>query len=294
MIDSISELGNLLTPYYIGHLAMLLLYLPLRQSKLLGSPNARAMFGGGSGTMTEDWLTQEQEIFAVAFVVLFLKARKVATVQEFLDKTYTFGKLAVFAVLLRMSAWGWCAAYTLVALAAFALLRAPRFGGEECFEDIHTEGDFDRRIRNPQGDDKKVHWVVVFGADWCSKCGALEPLFARLSTKHTDERRKWAKVDLEQLPALASEFSISMDTWKNTQLPTVMTFYRGKELKRLPLFSSSGKVVPCHFGEAEVVKVLQLNEDTAALRSKAKAERRGGGAAAAAPEAANKAGKKDD
>lgn len=43
-------------------------------------------------------------------------------------------------------------------------------------------------------------WLVIFGADWATKCGALSPLFAKLSVSgKLDERRKWGRVDLAQV-----------------------------------------------------------------------------------------------
>jgi hypothetical protein len=52
--------------------------LPLRQFVLLARDDARQMFGPGSGLMTDDFFTQEQEYFAVAFLTLFMKSRKVS------------------------------------------------------------------------------------------------------------------------------------------------------------------------------------------------------------------------
>jgi hypothetical protein len=47
---------------------------------------------------------------------------------------------------------------------------------------------------------------------------------------------------VEQYPSLAAEFSISTDEWKNNQLPTLICFHKGKEVCRLPMLSSQGKV----------------------------------------------------
>jgi hypothetical protein len=56
-----------------------------------------------------------------------------------------------------------------------------------------------------------------------------------------------------QFPELAVEFSIEAnDPWKAKQLPTVIMFYGGKELRRLPVVGPSGSVLDCNFGEQEV------------------------------------------
>ena len=120
--------------------------------------------------------------------------------------------------------------------------------------------------------------MVIFHADWASKCAALTPLFAKLSVKYGSDERRWGRVDLEQHPELADEFSIEVsppnlfvlcffsllhgtgkkrpsrtlapqrqpqvkDPWKaKAQLPTVIFFYGGREVKRLPSVAPSGKV----------------------------------------------------
>jgi len=148
------------------------------------------------------------------------------------------------------------------------VLGSVKYTGDDALE-LFTADSFDRLVRRPEGADKKVLWLVWFHADWCGKSTALEPLFAKLSLKFSsDDRRKWGKVDLEQDPTLAAEFSISTSEWQNTQLPTVIAFYAGVEQARLPALSRQGKVVASNFSEQEMVKAFDLDLDTAAARKK--------------------------
>mmetsp|Transcript_58619 Transcript_58619/g.100935 ORF Transcript_58619/g.100935 Transcript_58619/m.100935 type:complete len:298 (-) Transcript_58619:316-1209(-) len=267
MIDSLSELGDLLSPYYIGHSLVLLAYLPLRQFVLLAHDDARQMFGAGSGQMTEDFLTQEQEYLAVAFLTLFMKSRKVGTVHQLVSLVLQYGKLFVLIVLFKMHAWYLFAAYAALAAAAFMFLRAPIFSGHDEFEHF-TRESFERLVRNPTlPKDRKVMWLVVFHADWCSKCTQLDPLFAKLSCKYSDTRRRWGKLDLEQFPELAKEFSVDLSEWKNQQLPTVIAIYKGKVQTRLPSLTKEGSVVPHNFSEQSMVRAFALDTDTASLRN---------------------------
>merc|ERR1719223_113316 len=112
MIDSISELRDLFAPYYIGHGLVLLAYLPLRQIVLLARDDALLMFGPGSGLMTDEYFTQEQEYFALAFLTFFMKSRKVGTVHQLVSLILLYGKLFALAVLFKMHAWKLFAAYT--------------------------------------------------------------------------------------------------------------------------------------------------------------------------------------
>jgi hypothetical protein len=39
------------------------------------------------------------------------------------------------------------------------------------------------------------------------------------------------------------------DPWKAKQLPSILMFYNGKEVARLPTVTKGGLVVDCSFGE---------------------------------------------
>ncbi len=71
--------------------------------------------------------------------------------------------------------------------------------------------------------------LVDFYADWCSPCRALAPKLDALSEIHGEALRV-VKVDIEEFPDLASQYSIRA-------LPTLMTF-------------KSGEVVGTHVGMA--------------------------------------------
>lgn len=130
---------------------------------------------------------------------------------------------------------------------------------------------FDERVRSPdkKSDDYGKMWIVIFHADWCPKATSLYPLFAKLSCREMDpSQRCWGKVDLEQFPQLGKHLSIDMDPLTTKQLPSVIVFYKGKEQRRLPLFTSNGTVVDCAFSEQTLVKVMELDLSVNEIRSK--------------------------
>lgn len=269
MLQSLGDLKELLSLYYFIHAATILLYWPLRQNVLLALPDARLMFRAGSGTMTEEWLTQEQEYLFIACVFFFFKCRKVATLQQVVEKGLVFGKLFAIAVLLKLQLVVWGGAYCFLCALVSTMVPPPVYGGADAIEDL-TAVEFAGRVRNPEAsEDKKTVWLVVFQAEWATKCTALAPLFAKLSVAGpSDARRKWGRVDLVRFPDLAHEFSIeASDPWKAKQLPTVIMFYGGKELRRLPVVGASGTVLECNFGEAEVRKFFMLDKTSDEIRA---------------------------
>jgi hypothetical protein len=114
------------------------------------------MFRTGSGTMTEQWLTQEQEYFAVAFAIFFFKCRRAATLQQVVEKALMFGKLFAIAVLLKLHCLWVGGAYCFLCAMVSTLVPPPPFGGAEDIEDL-TRTSFASRVRAPESaEDKKT------------------------------------------------------------------------------------------------------------------------------------------
>jgi hypothetical protein len=123
---------------------------------LLKHENAKTMFRQGSGSMTDQWLTQEQEYFAVAFAIFFFKCRKAATLRQVVEKALVFGKLFAIVVLIKMQVLWVGGAYCFLCAMVSTLVSTPSFSGPEDIEDL-TKTSFDHRVRSPQSaEDKKT------------------------------------------------------------------------------------------------------------------------------------------
>ena len=81
---------------------------------------------------------------------------------------------------------------------------------------IHLENEnFDELIKD------KV--VVDFFATWCGPCKMLGPVFEELSTEINDI--KFIKVDIDEHEDLCRKYKVM-------SVPTLIVFYKGKEVKR--------------------------------------------------------------
>jgi len=128
---------------------------------LLEHEDAKTMFRPGSGTMTDQWLTQEQEYFAVAFAIFFFKCRKAATLRQVVEKALVFGKLVAIAVLIKLQVLWVGGAYCFLCAMVSTLVPTPTFSGPEDIEEL-TKTSFDRRVRSPESaEDKKTVGAVV-------------------------------------------------------------------------------------------------------------------------------------
>jgi len=261
MIDSPRELLRLLSPYYAANLLVTLAYIPLRH--LVLEPDGDAFFRA-PGSWSESF-SREQEIALFSAFVLFLKSRKVSTVEQLLEKCFLFGKLCTLVLLyftdVRLMIW-YLAAITVM----FVGLRQPKYDGEDNIEHLNAV-NFKSLVANPQGPDKKVFWLVIFHADWCEKSVSLEPLFAKLSLRYSEPRRRWGKIEVEQAPEIAKEFSINI-AGTTRQIPTIILFYKGKELKRLPVFSQKGKVVDNPMSQQAIEDHFGLTLDVATFKDR--------------------------
>jgi thioredoxin 1 len=77
-----------------------------------------------------------------------------------------------------------------------------------------------------QGIEKSAKPVFLdFWADWCAPCNMLAPTFERLAEKY-GEQVTFAKVNVDELPDLASKFAIR-------SIPTLVLLQEGNVMERL-------------------------------------------------------------
>ncbi len=66
--------------------------------------------------------------------------------------------------------------------------------------------------------------LVDFWATWCAPCRAQLPIVEQVAA-HAGDRARVAKVNVDELPELASAFRVA-------SIPTLLLFERGAEVKR--------------------------------------------------------------
>ena len=84
---------------------------------------------------------------------------------------------------------------------------------------VLTSKTFDKHVER---NDMAV--IVDFWAPWCGPCRAMAPIFDR-AAKELEPRARFAKVNVDEEPAIASRFGIR-------GIPTLIAFEKGKVAKQ--------------------------------------------------------------
>ncbi|KAI8639342.1 hypothetical protein BD408DRAFT_350178 [Parasitella parasitica] len=77
------------------------------------------------------------------------------------------------------------------------------------------------------------YWVVMLYANWSIACLNFEAVLAKLSVKYDIPHLKFGQIDIDVYPDLAEEFGVSKDP-ASFDLPTLLLFQQGREIRRLP------------------------------------------------------------
>ncbi|KAG0762023.1 hypothetical protein G6F57_006518 [Rhizopus arrhizus] len=90
------------------------------------------------------------------------------------------------------------------------------------------------KIQEVNEDEEEIkYWVVMLYANWSVACLNFESVLAKLSVEYSAPHIKFAKIDVDIYSDLAEEYGVSKDP-ASFDLPTLVLFHQGKEIRRLP------------------------------------------------------------
>ncbi|CEP18999.1 hypothetical protein [Parasitella parasitica] len=96
-----------------------------------------------------------------------------------------------------------------------------------------VEDDNDDKEKKKKLDLNAKYWVVMLYANWSVACLNFEAVLGKLSVKYDMPHLKFGQIDIDIYPDLAEEFGVSKDP-ASFDLPTLLLFQQGKEIRRLP------------------------------------------------------------
>ena len=254
--------------YYVANAAVVLSYLAWRSALSTSELTKPAQYLGA-------FLTKESEIVIVMVLLLLSRIRRAASWEEVLRKGLTLGKFMVLSLTYLLDRRVF--ALTLVLSAATALVPLPSYDDDEALV-LMDEAEFRATVRGAGAAGDGRSWLVCFHAPWCSDAQLFRPIFSQLCASFGQEggRVTFALVDIVAHPAVAKDLNID-DGGMSKQLPTVVLFHRGREVRRLPAFKSDGGVVAGKIGYADAASYFELAEERPTYLRRAKGAARTGG-----------------
>ncbi|KAL1917998.1 uncharacterized protein VTP21DRAFT_3264 [Calcarisporiella thermophila] len=216
-------LYRLLHPHYILNLLLssawfLLRHTPLSQHYL---PEAEGF-------------EREYKIYIPITLMLLLKLRSVVSAEEAVSVVFLYAKVINLALFYWYGRWWILLSLALAYILVFAIIPQPPYRGPTNVVELTGE-DF-AGISTPKKletvEEENVKWIVLMYATWNAACRNFEPVVARTSLKYT-KSVKFGKIDVEKYPGVAESVQINTDP-TSFDLPTLVMFQSGKEIKRLP------------------------------------------------------------
>ena len=196
---------------------------------------------------------REMEILMMLVIFIAVKTRKSATWLQFVSSMCTFSKFANIILFWREGPL-YVFVFCIIWFLHFVFLPQPVYRGPQnvqYFRGVHLEHEIKR--------DERITWFVCFYASWSSKSNDFAPVFAELSNKYGNlDNFKFAKFDCNQFPDVAQKFGLSTSAFSK-QIPTLVLFSKGAEVKRRPFLDSKGTVFEFIFSYENVVKEFELN-----------------------------------
>lgn len=171
---------------------------------------------------------------------------------------------AVNLILFLRSDWRLFIVFAVFCIVLFVAVPEPLYSGPDSVQLFSTASLEEELTENPE-----VTLLVEFYTVWSPPCKKLAEPFAEVSLRLNHKYLKFGKIDLGRYP-IAQKYNID-DSVTSRQLPTLILFQMGKEVKRRPVKSTAGpagKVVPFHFTKENIVDAFELKSCLEGAKSK--------------------------
>ena len=175
---------------------------------------------------------------------------------------------AVNLILFLRSHWPLFIVYAVFCIVLFIAVPEPLYTGPDSVQLFSSVSLQEELKENPL-----VTLLVEFYTVWSPPCKKLAEPFAEVSLRFDHKYLKFGKIDLGRYPAMAQMHNID-DSVTSKQLPTLILFQDGKEVKRRPVKSAGrdGKVFPFGFTKENIANAFELKSCLEIAKSKLERE----------------------
>lgn len=219
--------SRFLHPYYLLNGALILAYITLRVQRLEAKELLlQDMFG----------VTREMQIYFCLFLMLFSRTLSAPTLDTYLGSAFMFSRVAIVVLLWHMDT-NILAIFLALWTMIYATCPQPRYKLPKSIVTLNNISYHDRITRNTH----KGIFVLWCHATWSARCSQLSPILAALDKAYGHPRVRFGRLDVSKYPSLAETISVSISP-ASKQLPTVICYKQGKEVARIPVPDSRGKI----------------------------------------------------
>ncbi|CAF1178449.1 unnamed protein product [Rotaria magnacalcarata] len=227
---SLSNLRILIHPHYSINIILSVCYLLLKQ--LIPVSLSAYIF------LNDAITAQDTQVLLLLATIITIRGRKALTWLHYIDNVCKYSKMANCLLFYREDSYVLLIFYGIVCLLHFLFFPPPEpLGKTNIFH--YRANNLDNEIRA----DPRLIWFVCFYAPWSPPCQNFSSVFVDLSTRFGDLKTfKFVKFDVNRYPTEATKFKIDTSTFSK-QLPSVVLFQDGKEVKRRPQIDIKGRVL---------------------------------------------------
>jgi len=200
----------------------------------------------------------EQAILAMIFFNCTMKSGYLASWPAVWTQTFNSMKLGIFIIYAACKAWMFLFVWAMACFAIFLLVTQPEYRGPDKVINLisgisRSERSIEKRVLEAK---KHEQHLVCFHAGYHEACIHFLSVFRELSSRYATDKLQFAEIDVGRFQNIAKKYQIETRTMVSRQLPTVILFKGGVEMKRLPSFQAnktilktamSGKAVFEHF-----------------------------------------------
>lgn len=227
---SLSNIRILAHPHYSVNIFLSVFYLLLK--KLIPKSLNSYIFSNDIIT------TQDTQVLLLLATIITIRGRKALTWLHYIDNVCKYSKMANCLLFFREESYVSLIFYAVSCLLHFLFFPPPEPTGKTNI--FHYRAN---NLDNEIHADPRLTWFVCFYAPWSPPCQNFSSVFVDLATRFGDLKTfKFVKFDVNRYPTEAVKFKIDTSTFSK-QLPTVVLFQDGKEVKRRPQIDVKGRVL---------------------------------------------------
>lgn len=195
-------------------------------------------------------------MFGMALVLLYQLQNYAQTFDEGLHRVLINGKILSlilsFLAVEYYTMMGLMVTYAIMAI----VLEPPRYDGPSKVMTL-TKAIFTEKVMRDYDDTDNKPYLVMFQNRWDNNCRLFEQQFCELSVSYPNVT--FGSLEVADCPDLVGALLIEDDNGEPQQLPVLILFKGGNEIRRIPQVDDMGKAIRTVINKKIVIQYFELD-----------------------------------